>query len=56
MAKLTILGILVLVGLLGAAVTVTAETDTAEWSEVTIPTEGRAPGGGSWPRVRILLS
>jgi hypothetical protein len=44
MAKLTALGILVLVGLLGSAAAVAAETDTAEWSEVNIPAEGRAGG------------
>jgi photosystem II stability/assembly factor-like uncharacterized protein len=44
MAKLTALGILVVVGLLGSAVAVTAETDMAEWSESIIPAEGKAGG------------
>ena len=49
MAKLTILGIVVVVGLLGAALTVSAESDVAEWSEVNIPAEGRAGGWGLAP-------
>jgi photosystem II stability/assembly factor-like uncharacterized protein len=49
MAKLTALGILVVVGLLGAAVVVAAETDTAEWSEVNIPAQGRTGGWGLAP-------
>jgi hypothetical protein len=49
MAKLTILGILVVVGLLGSAVAVAAETDISEWSEVNIPAEGRAGGWGLAP-------
>jgi photosystem II stability/assembly factor-like uncharacterized protein len=49
MAKLTILGILVVVGLLGSAVAVAAETDIAEWSEVNIPAEGKAGGWGLAP-------
>jgi len=46
MAKLTALGTLLVVGLLGSAVAVSAETDTVEWSEVNIPAEGRAGGWG----------
>ena len=44
MAKLTALGILLIAGLLGSALTVSAETDICEWSDVNIPTEGRAGG------------
>ncbi len=44
MAKLTALGILLVVGLLGSAIVVTAETDMAAWSEVKIPAAGRAGG------------
>ncbi len=49
MAKLTALGILVVVGLLASAVAVAAETDIAEWSEVATPAEGRAGGWGLAP-------
>jgi photosystem II stability/assembly factor-like uncharacterized protein len=49
MAKLTALGILVLVVLLGTAAAVAAGADTAEWSKVNIPTEGRAGGWGLAP-------
>jgi len=49
MAKLTALGILVVLGLLGTAVAAAAGTDTAEWSEVKIPAEGRAGGWGLAP-------
>jgi photosystem II stability/assembly factor-like uncharacterized protein len=49
MAKLTILGIFVVVGLLASAVAVAAETDVAEWSEVATPAEGRAGGWGLAP-------
>jgi photosystem II stability/assembly factor-like uncharacterized protein len=44
MAKLTILGILLVVGLLGSAVVAYAETDMAKWSEVNLPAAGRAGG------------
>ncbi|MCX6010851.1 MAG: hypothetical protein NT134_01060, partial [Chloroflexi bacterium] len=49
MAKLTILVPLLVVGLLGSAVTVSAEPDMAEWSGVNIPAEGRAGGWGLAP-------
>jgi hypothetical protein len=49
MAKLTILVPLLVVGLLGSALTVAAETDMAEWSGVNIPAEGRAGGWGLAP-------
>ena len=49
MAKLTILVSLLVVGLLGSAVTVAAEPDMAEWSGVNIPAEGRAGGWGLAP-------
>jgi len=49
MAKLTALVTLLVVGLLGSGLTVSAETDTAEWSEVNIPAEGRAGGWGLAP-------
>src|SRR4030042_3170211 len=49
MAKLTILVLLLVVGLLGSAVTVSAETDMAEWSGVNTPAEGRAGGWGLAP-------
>jgi photosystem II stability/assembly factor-like uncharacterized protein len=49
MAKLTVLGILVVVGLLFSAVAVAAETDVAEWAEVNIPAEGKAGGWGLAP-------
>jgi photosystem II stability/assembly factor-like uncharacterized protein len=49
MAKLTVLGILVVVGLLGTAVAVAAETNVAEWAEVNIPAEGKAGGWGLAP-------
>jgi photosystem II stability/assembly factor-like uncharacterized protein len=49
MAKLTALGIFVVVGLLASAAAVAAETDIAEWSEVATPAEGRAGGWGLAP-------
>jgi photosystem II stability/assembly factor-like uncharacterized protein len=49
MAKLTILVLLLVVGLLGSALTVAAETDMAEWSGVNIPAEGMAGGWGLAP-------
>lgn len=49
MAKLTILVPLLVVGLLGSAVTVSAKPDMAEWSGVNIPAEGRAGGWGLAP-------
>jgi len=49
MAKLTALGTLLIVGLLGSVLTVSAASDIAEWSEVNIPAEGRAGGWGLAP-------
>jgi len=49
MAKLTALGILLILGLLGSALTVSAASDIAEWLEVNIPAEGRAGGWGLAP-------
>jgi hypothetical protein len=42
MAKLTALGTLLLVGLLGLGVAAYAKPDMAEWSEVKLPAAGRA--------------
>ena len=44
MAKVIVLGPLLLVGLLGLTLTASAEPDILEWAEVNIPTDGK-PGG-----------
>ena len=49
MTKLIALVPLLVVGLLGSALTVSADSDMAEWSEVSMPAEGRAGGWGLAP-------
>jgi photosystem II stability/assembly factor-like uncharacterized protein len=49
MAKLTVLGTMLLVGLLGLGVAAYADSNTAEWSEVKLPAAGRAGGWGLAP-------